>query len=120
MAKRKLRSSAKYSLSDLENLHREGRVSDRQYRRAGGICADHINDDEYQSDSPRATGLPKTQQYGATDAGHIDARANRKAFPKESRTSAYKTDWYRSSSSRAAPIQPTGNMYDEPGRNGFR
>jgi hypothetical protein len=113
MARRKLRS-AQYSLDDFRNLHAEGKISDRQYRRAGGICADHINDNEYQSDAVRATGLPKTQQYGPADAGHIDARANKKQHPKESRTSTYQTDWFRS---REARVQPTGNMYDVPGRN---
>jgi hypothetical protein len=124
MAKRRHKpGSAKYSLSDLANLHREGRISDREWRRAGGLCHAHeIDQEEYQRDA--GPGFGKTQQFGPGDFGgrdHIDSfKGNRRQFPKESRVSAYKTDWYRSSSSREAKIQRAGNMYDEPGRNGFR
>jgi hypothetical protein len=65
--------------SDLTKFHREGLISDREYRRAGGICADEINDPEYHRDN-----VGSQKQYGPDDAGHLDARANRREFPKES------------------------------------
>jgi hypothetical protein len=67
---------------DLKKFHREGQISDREYRRAGGICADEINDPEYHRDN--VPGFGKTKEFGPDDAGHLDARANRREFPKES------------------------------------
>ena len=106
---------ARYSLSDLANLHREGRISDRKYRKAGGrVCGPHeIDDPEYQRDA--GPGFGKTTEWGPDDAGHIDARANRRMYPRETTMRASNRPSGRSS--RAAAIQPTGNMYDVPGRN---
>jgi hypothetical protein len=95
----------RYSLPELAVLHAEGRLSDKSYRRAGGrVCGpDEINDPVYQADATRSTGLPKTQQYGPADLGHLDSGINRRSFPKESRTGkpvkterlpAFKTNWY--------------------------
>jgi hypothetical protein len=72
---------SEYSLGDLANLHRQGKLSDREYTRAGGICADHLNDEEYQRDAVRSTGLPGTHQYGpagTSSPDHINKRANRR------------------------------------------
>jgi hypothetical protein len=66
--------------SDLTKFHREGLISDREYRRGGGICADEINDPEYHRDN--VPGFGKTNEFGPDDAGHLDARANRRLFPK--------------------------------------
>lgn len=63
--------------NDLMKFHREGLISDREYRRAGGICADEINDPEYHRDN-----VGSQKQYGPDDAGHIDAKSNRRMFPK--------------------------------------
>jgi hypothetical protein len=119
MAKRKS-GSTKYSLADLANMHREGKVSDRQYRRAGGICGpNELDDPAYQRDA--GPGFGRTQDYGPGDGfggrDHLDSfKGNRRQFPKESRVSAYKTDWYRTSP-RAAPMQPSYDVYDTPSRN---
>ena len=63
--------------SDLTKFHREGLISDREYRRGGGICANEIDDSEYHRDN-----VGSQKQYGPDDAGHIDARANKRMFPK--------------------------------------
>jgi hypothetical protein len=65
--------------NDLIKFHREGLISDREYRRGGGICAEEINDEDYQRD---AKGFGKTTDFGPDDSGHLDARANRREFPK--------------------------------------
>jgi hypothetical protein len=67
MRKHKLTSS-KYSVDDMAALHAEGKITDRQMWRAGGVCVDHINDPAYQRDNARATGLPGTRDYGHPDA----------------------------------------------------
>ena len=112
--RKKLRS-AKMSLDDMASLHAEGKITDRQMWRAGGVCVDHINDPAYQRDAARATGLPGPRDHGPSDAGHIDAKANRRQFPKESavRASTYKTDWFRN---REARVQPSYDVYG-PGKN---
>ena len=61
-----------------DKLYREGKLTDTQYRRAGGVCADEIDDKEYQEDATAETGLPGTTDFGPDDAGHIDASANRR------------------------------------------
>jgi hypothetical protein len=65
--------------NDLTKFHREGLISDREYRRGGGICADELNDQAYQRD---ASGFGKTKDFGPDDAGHLDARANRREWLK--------------------------------------
>ena len=61
-----------------DKLYREGKLTDTQYRRAGGVCADELNDEEFQEDATAETGLPGTMDFGPDDAGHIDASANRR------------------------------------------
>ena len=69
-----------------DKLYREGKLTDTQYRRAGGVCGpDEIDDVEFQEDATAETGLPGTEDYGPDDAGDINASANRRSFPKESR-----------------------------------
>jgi hypothetical protein len=80
MRKRKSDSN-KYSLDDLASLHRQGQVSDREFRRAGGIALD---EDDDESGTRRATGFDPHQEYGPSDLGHIDAKGNRRS-DKESR-----------------------------------
>jgi hypothetical protein len=85
MRKRKHKHDSKYSLSDLENLHRQGQISNRELVRAGGSVAGlgELDNPEFQRDAgPGFFG--KTQQWGAPDLGHIDSRANRRP-DKESR-----------------------------------
>ena len=66
-----------------DKLYREGKLTDTQYRRAGGVCgADEIDDEEYQEDATAETGLPGTTDFGPDDAGHIDASANRRGDPE--------------------------------------
>ena len=66
-----------------DKLYREGKLTDTQYRRAGGVCADEIDDKEYQdADVP---GGGTTTDFGPDDAGHIDAAANRRGGDRESR-----------------------------------
>jgi hypothetical protein len=68
----------RYSIDDLANLHRQGAISDREYRRAGGIChADLINDPEYERDAgPGFFG--KTADWGPNDLGSINSRGNKR------------------------------------------
>jgi hypothetical protein len=68
---------------EVKRLYDEGKISGREYSRAArSVCgSNEINDPAYQRD---AKGFGKTQEFGPDDAGHFDARANRREFPKES------------------------------------
>jgi hypothetical protein len=62
---------------EIRKLYDEGKISGREYSRAArGVCgSNEINDPAYQSSAGN---------FGPNDAGHIDASANRREFPKES------------------------------------
>jgi hypothetical protein len=65
---------------EIKRLYDEGKISDREYTRAGGVCdSNEINDPAYQRD---AKGFGKTTDFGPDDVGHLDAGANRREFPK--------------------------------------
>jgi hypothetical protein len=100
--------------SGMRRLFDNGQVSDKALRRHyGTLCgADEIDTPEYQRSG--GPGFGKTTDFGPDDAGHIDAKANRRAFPKES---AVRAGNRQTGSSREARIQPSGHMYDLPGRN---
>jgi hypothetical protein len=80
----------------IKQLYDEGLVSDRVLARVAKnkrapeeFCRDEINYRTTQRDGTRSTGLPGTMQYGPADAGHIDAKANRRR-DKEARAGKQK------------------------------
>jgi hypothetical protein len=65
---------------EIKRLYDEGKISDREYSRAGGVCdSNEMNDPAYQRD---AKGFGETTDFGPDDAGHLDAKSNRRSFPK--------------------------------------
>jgi hypothetical protein len=89
--------------SEIERMYKNGLITEREYRRArgkkmadehagnyglttgpngpgGAFCADGIADKKAQRNDMRGGG--RTVEFGPNDAGHIDAAANRREFPK--------------------------------------
>lgn len=67
-------------IDHIERLYGEGKIS--RAALLGACRANEIDDPEYQKGDN--LGFPAPDYYGAGDAGHIDARANKRMFPKES------------------------------------
>jgi hypothetical protein len=87
---------------ELKRLYKNGLITEREYKRACGMKAGEYADDygggvgpngpggafgadgitDKKAQRADVAGGGKTVDFGPSDAGHIDARANRREFPK--------------------------------------